>query len=227
MLLEVIATCMDDIVRAAAGGADRIELVTGLTEGGLTPSLGLIEEAASSSPVPVHVMIRPHSRTFVYDRDDLRVMVKDIRAVLRAGAAGIVLGVLTEEGRVNQEALKRLLAESGGLSVTFHRAFDDTRNLDEALDDLLSFPAIDRILTSGGQASALEAADTIRHLAGRLEHAPIRLLAGSGLTAESLPGFLLQTGVKEVHFGRGVRENGLASGRIDPERIRSIKRSAG
>jgi copper homeostasis protein len=191
----------------------------------MTPSLGLIELAVSLSAVPVHVMIRPHSRSFVYDMNDLRVMVKDIRAVRRAGAAGIVLGALTEEGRVCKEAMNRLLDESGNLSVTFHRAFDETRNLNEALDDLLSFPSVNRILTSGGKPSALEAVQTIAQLANRMKHTPIRLLAGSGLTAENLLGFLQQTGVTEVHFGRGVRENGLASGRIDPELIRRIKRS--
>lgn len=223
MLIEVIAACADDIQRAVAGGADRIELVTALAEGGLTPSLGLIEEAVTGSSVPVNVMIRPHSRSFVYDPGDLRVMERDIRAVRLAGAAGVVLGTLTEDGRVDQESLRRLLEASEGLSVTFHRAFDETRDLDEAAEDLLKFPAIDRVLTSGGKPSAVDAADAIKRLVDRTKGTSLRILAGSGLTAENLGDFVSLTGVNEVHFGRGVRENGQISGRVDSELIRRIK----
>ncbi len=226
MLLEVIATCADDIIKAVSGGADRIELVTGLQEGGMTPSLGFLEEAVNSSVVPVHVMIRPHSRSFHYDPDDLRIMVKDIGAVRRAGAAGVVLGALRENGRVDKDALKRLLEEADGLSVTFHRAFDETRDLDEALDDLLAFP-VDRILTSGGKTSVLQAMDIIGHLVKRTQGSRIRILAGSGLTIESLPEFIKKTDAEEFHFGRGVRTGMLATGQIDPELVRRIKQSIG
>ncbi|WP_373230157.1 copper homeostasis protein CutC [Cohnella sp.] len=224
MLLEVIATCADDIVKANSGGADRIELVTGLQEGGMSPSLGLLEAAVNLSAVPVHVMIRPHSRSFHYDPDDVRIMVKDIGAVRRAGAAGIVLGALQENGRVDKDTLKLLLEAAEDLSVTFHRAFDETRDLDEALDDLLAFP-VDRILTSGGKPSVLQAMDTIGRLVKRTQGTRLRILAGSGLTIESLPEFIMKTEVKEFHFGRGVRAGMLSTGQIDPELVRRIKQS--
>lgn len=227
MLLEVIATRADDILQAAAGGADRVELVTGMQEGGMTPSLGLIEEAVSLSIIPVHVMIRSHSGSFIYDNYDLRAMARDVRMARRAGAAGIVIGALTKDGRVDRTSLLPILEEAGEMNVTFHRAFDETRNLDEALEDILTLPQVNRILTSGGKSSALDAVETIARLTGRLQGTPIRLLAGSGLTADSVADFIRRTGVGEIHLGRGVRINMQAAGRIDPSIIRTIKRATG
>ncbi|MFC4810405.1 copper homeostasis protein CutC [Paenibacillus sp. GCM10023250] len=228
MLLEVIATCGEDVLRACSGGADRIELVSGIGEGGLTPSIGLLDYAVSHADIPVHVMIRPHSRSFRYDASDLLVMRRDIREARLAGAAGIVIGALTPEGRVDRTALLPLLEEEAeGMNVTFHRAFDEARDLDEALEDVLLLPRVNRILTSGGRQSAADAPDVIARLYGRLAGSPVRLLAGSGLTPASIGSFMERTGVREVHFGRGVRTNGSYAEPIDPAIIRSMKRGAG
>jgi copper homeostasis protein len=227
MLLEVIATRADDILQAVEGGADRIELVTGLQEGGMTPSLGLIEEAVRLSIIPVHVMIRPHCGSFIYDNYDLRVMAKDIRMARRAGAAGIVIGALTKDGRVDRTSLLPILEEAREMNVTFHRAIDEARNLDEALEDILTLPQVNRILTSGGKSSALDATETIARLMGRLHGTHVKLLAGSGLTANNVTDFIRRTGVGEIHLGRGVRINMQAAGPIDPRVIREIKRATG
>lgn len=224
MLLEVIASSVDDVKRAVSGGADRIELCTGLKEGGMTPSLGLIEAASQASSVPVHVLIRPHSMSYYYDADDVRVMVQDIRNSKKAGAAGVVIGALTRENRVDKETVRRLLEETEGLNVTFNRAFDDTRDLDEALEDLLTFPQVNRILTSGGKPSILQAVDTVAELHRKTQGTTIRILAGAGLTIESCPDFVRQTGVTEVHFGRGVRVGSSTEGPVDPDLVRTVKR---
>ncbi|MFB5266913.1 copper homeostasis protein CutC [Paenibacillus enshidis] len=224
-LLEVIATSVDDIVQLNDSGADRIELVSALSEGGLTPSIGMIERAVEVSSLPIRVMIRPHSRSFRYSKEDLEVMVRDIRAVRGVGASGIVLGVLTEERWVDTEALAFLLAEAKGLSVTFHRAFDEACDLEQAFDTLLQFPQIDRILTSGGQATAVEGISMLGRLRQRSEGTPIRILAGSGLSEDNLADFLAATGVEEVHFGRAVRLEQMLDGPIVSEAIRRIKRS--
>ncbi|MFB5760151.1 copper homeostasis protein CutC [Paenibacillus medicaginis] len=224
-LLEVIATSVDDILQLNDSGADRIELVSALSEGGLTPSIGMIERGVQVSALPIRVMIRPHSHSFCYSKEDLEVMVHDIRAVQSLGASGIVLGVLTEERRVDTEALAFLLAEAQGLSVTFHRAFDEACDLEQAFDTLLKFPQIDRILTSGGQATAVEGISMLGRLRQRSEGTAIRILAGSGLSEDNLPGFLAATGVEEVHFGRAVRLGQRLDGLILPEAVRRIKQS--
>nr|WP_270884717.1 copper homeostasis protein CutC [Paenibacillus aestuarii] len=223
MLLEVIATSMRDVIAAERSGADRIELITGMVEGGLTPSYGLIEAAVQATKLPVQVMIRPHSYSFCYDRLDVAAMIADIRMVKQLGAAGVVLGALTPEGRLDVEVIARLLEEAEGLSVTFHRAFDEVRDVEEALVELEKFKQIDRILTSGGKPNVLDAVVEMKRLVAWSQQTSIQILAGSGLTIASLLAFVAETGVQEVHFGKAVRMNGDALSPIDPARIQQIK----
>lgn len=223
MLLEVIATSVRDVIAAERSGADRIELITGMLEGGLTPSYGLIEAAVQATKLPVQVMIRPHCYSFCYDRLDVAAMITDIRMVKQLGAAGVVFGALTEDKRLDLEVVARLLEEAEGLSVTFHRAFDEVRDVQEALDELDKFKQIDRILTSGGKPSVLDAVQEMKRLVAWSQKTSIQILAGSGLTLASLPAFAAETGVQEVHFGKGVRKNGDPLGLIDPVTIQTIK----
>ncbi|MFD0694715.1 copper homeostasis protein CutC [Paenibacillus sp. GCM10027628] len=222
VLLEVIATSVRDVITAEENGADRIELITGILEGGLTPSYGLIEAAVQATKLPVQVMIRPHSYSFCYDQDDIAAMVADIRIARELGAAGVVLGALTTENRVDIEAVSRLLEACVGFSVTFHRAFDEVTDLEEALGELSRFPQIDRVLTSGGKSNVLDAVQEMKRLVAWSKQSSIQILAGSGLTQEALPAFLAETGVQEVHFGKGVRIDNDPLRPIDPRRVKQI-----
>lgn len=223
ILLEVIATNVDDVLQAEAGGADRIELVTGLQEGGMTPSIGLVREALAQTSLPVHVMVRPHSLSYSYDSSDIRAMVYDVKEIRRLGAAGIVVGALTPDGRIDKQKLLPVLEAAEGMNITFHRAFDETRNLEEALEDVIALPGVNRLLTSGGQASVLNAVSKITELKQRLASTSVVLLAGSGLTVQGIDRFVEETGVREIHFGTGVRSlmNGIS--RVDPAKIQRIK----
>jgi copper homeostasis protein len=223
MLLEVIATTAEEALTAEAAGADRIELITAMQEGGLTPSLGIIEETIDSVRIPVHVMVRPHSRSFVMSGQDLRTMVRDIRRIRRTGARALVLGVLNSDGTVQEEALQQLLEAAEGMAVTFHRAFDEVRDQEEALYTLAQYAQIRTILTSGGKLSALEAVHQIERLVKISEGTHIRILAGSGLTLERLESFIRSTGVQEVHFGSAVRTMGKVMNPVSPERVRQAK----
>lgn len=225
MILEVIATCMDDALRAEENGADRLELITAITEGGLTPGIGLIRQVVQTVRIPVHVMVRPHSRSFVYSKHDLETMVAEIQAIAAAGAAGIVVGALTADGGIDEKALDAMLPAANGLQVTFHRAFDELDDQLAGLQTLLGYPPITRVLTSGGQRPAPEAMPAIRKLVEAAEGSPLRILAGNGLTPEGIESFIEQTGVTEVHFGSAIRygRSGLAP--IDPVRLRALSNS--
>ncbi|OXM13386.1 copper homeostasis protein CutC [Paenibacillus herberti] len=223
MKLEIIATRPEDALAAERGGADRIELVTGMLEGGLTPSIGLIEAVADAVAIPVHVMVRPHSLSFRYDRAELELMRADIRAIRRTRAAGIVLGVLTPDGRVDEVALETLLGEAEHLNVTFHRAFDEAADLFAALDTLTRYPQINRILTSGGQPSALEAVPMLAKLVHASSGSGITILAGSGLKAPGLDEFIRATGVDEVHAGSAVRVEGHPLRPVMPEKVMELR----
>ncbi|MFC5471040.1 copper homeostasis protein CutC [Cohnella suwonensis] len=225
MLLEVIAINLADVKAANEYGADRIELVTGIAEGGLTPSIGLVEAAVAASRIPVNVMVRPHSQSFRYDEDDIAVMLRDIEAIGSAGAAGIVFGGLDAAGGVDVPLLKKVLAaaDAAGLDVTFHRAFDEIDDQVDALRTLASYPGIHRILTSGGRQPAPQALPRLRELQEAARHTSIRILAGHGLDADTLGLVLRETGVPEVHFGSAVREDGSFANPISASRVRRIK----
>ncbi len=222
-MLEIIATSVADAIAAERSGADRLELCAALSEGGLTPSLGLVEAVVEAVSIPVHVIVRPHSRTFQYDESDLTVMLADIRYIKQAGAAGIVIGVLNEDNEVNTRALSRLLTEAGGMKVTFHRAFDDIANQLEALEVIASFPQIQRILTSGGQAPAPEAAEQLKKLVDKSRNTSVRILAGNGMSPETLSTLVRVTGLEEVHFGSAVRVNRSFMYPIDEAVIAGVK----
>ncbi|WP_342504864.1 copper homeostasis protein CutC [Sporosarcina sp. FSL K6-2383] len=223
MMLEIIATSVADAIAAERSGADRLELCAALSEGGLTPSLGLVKAVVQAVDIPVHVIVRPHSRTFQYVESDLVVMLADIRYIQKAGAAGIVIGVLDEDNKVNAEALSRLLQEAGEMKVTFHRAFDDIDDQLEAIEVIASFPQIQRILTSGGQAPAPEAAEQLKKLVDKSRNTSVRILAGNGMSPETLSVLVKATGLEEVHFGSAVRVNRSFMHPIDEAVITGVK----
>lgn len=222
MILEVIATCVQDAIAAEAGGADRLELITAITEGGLTPGIGMIEQVIDAVQIPVHVMVRPHSRSFVYDNYDLDTMAAEIEAISVVGAAGVVLGALTDSGTIDERALEKLLARTDGMNVTFHRAFDELSDQSAGLRVLSRYPQVTRVLTSGGLKPAVEAVDPIRKLVEQTAGSGLTVLAGHGLMVEGIRQFVQQTGVSEVHFGSAVRLNRSGLKPIDPIQLRLL-----
>lgn len=224
MLLEVIATCVEDAVVAEANGADRLELITAITEGGLTPGIGMVQQVVKAVAIPVHVMVRPHSRSFVYGEVDVLTMEAEVRAIADAGAAGIVFGAITAERTIDKAALERILALSGGLNVTFHRAFDELADLPSGLRTLLRYPQVNRVLTSGGPRPAPQAVPAIRELLEIAGGSPLRILAGHGLTLEAVSRFVAETGVTEVHFGSAVRIGGDGLAPLDPSKLLRLSR---
>ena len=223
VLFEVIATTVADARLAAQAGADRLELITAMGEGGLTPSLGLIEAVVETVSIPVNVIVRPHSRSFVYDADDHAVMLRDVRAVKAAGANGVVIGMLNARGEIDREQLARAIDAADGLAITFHRAFDEVRDQRRALDVLLGFDAVTNVLTSGGKPSVLDAEATIRDLVREASGSHCTVLAGAGLTVDAVAGFVNRTQVQAVHFGSGVRVGGNGRAQIDLDKVARVR----
>ena len=220
-MLEIIASTVEEAVAAEQAGADRIELVSALSEGGLTPSYGLIRQVVSTVEIPVHVLVRPHSKSFVYSKSDEETIITDIDLIRELGAAGIVVGSLTADGRVDEGFLGRIIKHKGELSLTFHRAIDSSRDILEAAEVLADFPEVDRILTSGGQATALEGKETIARLIK--DHPDLIILPGSGITLENAKTLLEETKASELHVGSAVLEDGI----IQKERVEALTRLLG
>ncbi|KNH34155.1 copper homeostasis protein CutC [Exiguobacterium indicum] len=217
-MLEIIASTVEEAVAAEQAGADRIELVSALSEGGLTPSYGLIRQVVSTVEIPVHVLVRPHSKSFVYSKSDEETIITDIDLIRELGAAGIVVGSLTADGRVDEGFLGRIIKHKGELSLTFHRAIDSSRDILEAAEVLADFPEVDRILTSGGQATALEGKETIARLIE--DHPDLIILPGSGITLENAEALLEATKASELHVGSAVLQDGI----IQKERVEALTR---
>jgi copper homeostasis protein len=197
VLLEV---CVDSVGGARAafeGGADRIELCAGLVEGGTTPSAGMIRAVLEATRLPVMVMIRPRGGDYCYDRDELRTMQYELDAVLQHPVAGIVFGVLTREGQIDVEACRSLCRQASHVSKTFHRAFDQTRDAHQALQQLFSLP-IDRLLSSGQQATALAGLPLLRELV-QAGGKRLRIMPGAGIRPENVKQIVQVTGAREIH----------------------------
>lgn len=202
MLIEVCAYSLQSCLTAQRAGAGRIELCGGLAEGGTTPSTGLIKLARQQLTIPVYVMVRPRGGDFLYSETELAVMQTDIEMARLQGADGVVLGVLHADGTVNEDVTRQLVELAYPLPVTFHRAFDMTRDPQEALEAVIRTGAV-RILTSGQQPSAESGLSTLSRLvsqaAGRIE-----IMAGAGVNFRNADR-LLKAGVDALHLSGSVR----------------------
>ena len=126
--LEICAADMHSVHAAANGGANRVELCSGLAEGGMTPSAGFVAAALKTPGIKVHVLIRPRPWDFLYDDEEAGIMLHDIKTMRELGADGVVIGALTPDGDVDMALCRKLVSEAGDMSITFHRAFDLVRS---------------------------------------------------------------------------------------------------
>ena len=196
----LIEACVDSYasaMAAARGGADRLELCANLAIGGTTPSLPLFRQVRRDCPVKVNVLIRPRFGDFLYDQAELEEMAEEIDAFRELGANGVVIGVLTPEGALDQAAMARLMERAGDMEVTLHRAFDMTRDPFAALETAVSL-GCRTILTSGQERSAAAGKDLLRELrtraAGRID-----IMAGSGVRKDNIQEIHDHTGIITFH----------------------------
>ncbi|MFI5280196.1 MAG: copper homeostasis protein CutC [Gemmatimonadales bacterium] len=200
IMVEICCENLVDAMAAQAARADRLELAQALELGGLTPSPGLALVVGARVPIPFVAMVRPRGGDFVYQDAEVSVMERDAGLLLEAGAAGIVFGCLTSEGRLDERACARLIAAADDADVVFHRAFDRLKDPFDALETLIDL-GVNRVLTSGGARTALEGADRIRMLveraAGRIE-----ILPGGGIREENVEQLVRRTHCTQVHLSR-------------------------
>lgn len=199
VLLEVAVDSLPDALAAEAAGAHRIELCAALGEGGTTPSAGAMRTAVARLGIPVFAMIRPRGGDFLYSATEIEVMLRDVENAKQAGVHGIVSGALHPNGVIDEEATQALVEAADPLPFTFHRAFDQVRNLTEALDTCLGL-GVRRVLTSGGAAAAKEGAETIAALVRR-GHPHLTIVGGGGVRAEHVAELARATGAVEFHLG--------------------------
>lgn len=245
LLLEACVDSVEGALAAQAGGADRVELCADLLNGGCTPSPGVIQLARQRLDIRIHVIIRPRGGDFCYSDAEFAAMKLDIAFCKQAGVHGVVIGILHPDGTVDVERTRELVALARPLSVTFHRAFDMTADPYAALETLIAL-GVDRLLTTGQEASALEGldllSDLVRQAAGR-----VILMPGvpGNISQRNLAKIIAQSGVREIHtyapttldsrmtyrnphvfMGGELRPPEYSVSLIDTARIRALKHGA-
>ena len=237
-LLEVCAGSVESVIAARDGGAARVELCAALEIGGITPSVGLMEQARRVDGVAMHVLIRPRGGDFLYNEHEVACMVRDIEQARTIGADGVVIGALTADGDIDMNVCRRLVAAAQGMNVTFHRAFDRCRNPLNALEDIIEL-GCSRLLTSGQAATAFAGCELIARLVEAARNRII-IMPGCGVNAANAAQILDKTHAIEIHASARssrdsqmrYRNSGVAMGvadnneytllETDPHQVRQI-----
>lgn len=182
---------------ALKGGARRVELCSALEIGGVTPSIGVIGGVRSIEGLELNVLIRPRGGDFLYNEQEVESMVRDIEAAKALGVDGVVIGALTKEGDVDMDVCGRLVEAASSLQVTFHRAFDMCRDKEYAIEQIVSL-GCNRILTSGGRASAAEGVEELKRYV-ELAQGRLSIMAGCGVNSQNAAQIIELSGVTELH----------------------------
>ncbi len=197
ILLEIAANSFQSCGAAQEGGADRIELFENLGEGGCTPSYGMLAQVREKIIIPVYVMIRPRGGDFIYSNEEFEIMHRDISMCKQMGFRGVVFGILDAQGSIDVTRCRDLLSACGAMKVTFHRAFDRTKDLHESTRQLIDL-GFERVLTSGGEPNVDKGKDVIKKM--QQEYGKnIVIMPGCGVTSVNARAIVDHCSVNEIH----------------------------
>ncbi len=218
--VEVIAWSLQDAIDIEKSGAHRIELVSDLDKGGLTPDLDLVVQIVNLVNIPVRVMVRDNDESFVYSDEQMNNHLSYIKKLTKIAPEGIVFGSLTSEGKINFNQLKKVIEVKGNMKLTFHRAFDEISEsiLLEEFDKLTKYD-VDTVLTSGTKSSALEGKEILKTLIAKHK---INILPGKSISLSNAKEIIDYTGADYIHVGYAVRTNNLQEGEIDKNKLKKL-----
>ena len=243
-ILEICVDSLSSARAAIAGGADRLELCSALSIGGLTPYLALLQQIREESDIPIRCLMRPRAGDFLYTPDELRQMVRQIREFRENGASGFVIGCLTREGYLDANAMAPLLEAAQGAGLTLHRCIDVSRDPLKTYLDAAAM-GIDTVLTSGAAPSCAAGMETIGKLLElRDQITGPEILIGAGVNASIIRDFLARfphagafhmSGKADIPSAMVFRREGVPMGipgfdewhiqQTDPEKVREAKQA--
>lgn len=204
MLLEIACFDIASAIKAAAAGADRIELCDNAAEGGTTPSYGILKRIKEIISIPVFPIIRPRGGDFLYSEEEYKTMLYDVQLCKELGFDGVVLGLLNEKGNVDVKRTEQLVKAAGNMQATFHRAFDRTLNPFHSLEAAI-YCGCKRILTSGQVPDAYSGKELIKELIEQAEDRII-IMPGSGVRSNNIAVLATYTGATELHSSARKKE---------------------
>ena len=217
-ILEVCVDSVESALAAKAGGATRLELCANLVIGGTTPGYALFEQVKKETQLPVRVLIRPRFGDFLYTEYEYQQMCCDIRYFAQAGADGVVIGSLKEDGSLNEEQMQGMIDAAGKCGITLHRAFDVCADPIVTLQKTAEL-GIDTILTSGQEADCLAGRRLLRHLVHLTDEnmeEPFgkkcrqTILVGAGVNASNIAEIVAETGARAFHMsGKKILSSGM------------------
>ena len=209
MLIEICSENIDIALKAQEKGALRVELCKDLSVGGVTPSYDEIEQARRQLDIGLNVLIRPRGGDFCYSAAEIARILRDIELcgslLTEDGKVidGVVIGALARDRSIEYGACSEMLAAASeyGLSTTFHRAIDRSRDIFKALERVIDI-GFDRVLTSGGAETAFEGRETIARMVKMSSNSGTLIMAGAGITPENAGQIIAETSVPEIHGSR-------------------------
>lgn len=223
--IEVIVQNYVDAIKAQELGADRLELVIGIEEGGLTPSYGILKSVLQHVTIPVQVMVRPHGYSHIYSDQEIKIILEEIKYMYEVGVRGIVIGAIHPNHTVNISLIESIINAHPDLDITFHRAFDEVRSLHEAYETFIPYKDhVKRILTSGGKSSCLEGLDQLTSLVQLAKelNGP-EILLGGGLDPDNIEKIHAQVKAGQYHFGKGVRVQNSFQNTFDVDKMQKLQ----
>lgn len=200
ILMEVCCGSVDDVVQAQKAGADRVELNSCLFQGGLTPSIGSLIAAKENSTIPIMSMVRPRQGGFCYTNAEFRTAMLDAEQLLLHGTDGIVFGFLHDDGTLDVERSREIVALAGDRQTVFHRAMDVVPDWRKTLEELIKL-GVTRVLTSGQMPDSFYGAETLRQMIEFAQGA-IEILPGGGIKHWNIDRVIEITGCTQVHVSR-------------------------
>jgi copper homeostasis protein len=196
--IEICCASADDAIEAFKAGADRVEFLSNLFQGGLTPTAGALRVVKKYAAIPAMCMVRPREGGFCYTEMEFETALADAKILVNNGADGIVFGFLKADGTVDANRCAAIIKAAGDREKVFHRAIDVTPDWRTALDILIKL-GVTRVLTSGQRRSAHSGApviaEMIRYAAGRVE-----IMPGAGVTPDNAVEIVEKTGCSQIHM---------------------------
>ena len=153
---EVCVDNLKDAVRAFEAGANRIEYCSDLEQDGLTPNLDELLTLSKTIPIPIRCMLRPHSNSFTYNKNDIKKIIKTINFCKKNKIEGVVFGCLNLENEIDFSTLRLISKITKPLKLIFHKAIDFTQDFDKSLSELIDSEMVDGVLTTGGKQKAMD-----------------------------------------------------------------------